>query len=224
MRQSSFPTVNSTVNTIEVSRVLRNTYLLLSVTLLFSAGCAWYAMSINAAPVGFFIMIVGMIGLSVLVQVTRNSAWGLLSIFAYTGFMGYVLGPILNFYIKGFSNGTELIVTALGATGSIFVCLSAYTLMTRKNFNYLGGVLAIGVLLAFLIGIGGMIFHLPMLQLAVSGAFAIISAGYILFTTSAIINGGERNYISATIMLYIAIFNLFVSLLNILGALSGNRN
>lgn len=224
MRQSGFPTANSSVNTIEVNSVLRNTYLLLSLTLLFSAGCAWYAMSINAAPVGFLLLIVGMIGLSFLVQATRNSAWGLVSIFAYTGFMGYVLGPILNFYIKGFSNGTELITTAFGATGSIFVCLSVYTLLTRKNFNYLGGVIAIGALLAFLAGIGGMLFHLPMLQLFVSGAFAIISAGYILFTTSAIIHGGERNYISATIMLYVAIFNLFVSLLNILGGLSGNRN
>lgn len=224
MRQSSFPTTNSAVNTIEVNRVLRNTYLLLSLTLLFSAGCAAYAMSINAAPVSIFVLLIGIFGLSFLVQATRNSGWGLLSIFAYTGFMGYVLGPILNYYIKGFSNGPELITTALGATGAIFVCLSAYTLMTRKNFSYLGGVLAIAALLAFLAGIGGMLFHLPMLQLAVSGAFAIISSGYILFTTSAIINGGERNYIMATIMLYVALFNLFISLLNILGALSGNRN
>lgn len=224
MRPFSFPVAQSTTDALAVNRVLRNTYLLLSLTLLFSAGTAWYAMSINARPVGFLVLLVGIFGLSFLVQATRNSAWGLLSIFAYTGFMGYVLGPILNFYIKGFHNGSEMVATAFGATAAIFVCLSAYTLLTRKNFSYLGGVLAIGALVAFLVGIGGALFHLAAIQLFVSAAFAIISSGYILFTTSSIIHGGERNYISATIMLYVALFNLFVSLLNILGFVSGGRN
>jgi modulator of FtsH protease len=224
MRQSGLPLIQTSENTIVENRVLRNTYLLLSVTLLFSAAMSWYAMSIDARPVGFIVLLAGMFGLYFLTIATRNSGWGILSIFAYTGFMGYVLGPMLSFYIKNFANGPQLIATALGATGVIFVGLSAYTLVTRKNFSYLGGVLAIGVLLAFIVGIGAMVFHLPMLQLVISGAFALISAGYILFMTSQIVHGGERNYIMATIVLYISIFNLFVSLLNILGALSGNRN
>jgi modulator of FtsH protease len=224
MRQTGSEVLQTVENTVEVNRVLRNTYLLLSLTLLFSAACSWYAMSINARPVGIFILLVGMFGLYFLTYATRKSGWGILSIFAYTGFMGYVLGPILNMYIKGFSNGPQIIITALGATGVVFVGLSAYTLISRKNFSYLGGAIAIGALLAFLVGIGAALFNLPMLQLMVSGAFALISAGYILFTTSSIINGGERNYILATVTLYVAIFNLFVSLLNILGALSGNRN
>ena len=155
---------------------------------------------------------------------TRNSGWGILSIFLFTGFMGYSIGPILNLYIKGFTNGAEIVTTALGATGVIFIGLSAYTLVSRKNFSYLGGFISIGILIAFIAGVGAAIFQLPMLQLLVSGAFALFSAGYILFTTSAIIHGGERNYIMATITLYVAIFNLFVSLLNILSFFGGNRN
>lgn len=224
MRQPNFSLAMTGSNTLEESRVLRNTYFLLSLTLLFSAGCAWFAMATNAKPLGIFVLLIGMFGLYFLTTATRNSGWGILSILAYTGFMGYTLGPILNMYIKHFSNGPQIIITALGATAVVFVGLSAYTLVSRKNFSFLGGIIAVGALLAFLVGIGAAIFHLPMLQLAVSGAFALISAGFILFTTSAIIHGGERNYIMATISLYIAIFNLFVSLLNILGALSGSRN
>lgn len=224
MRQTGLSTIQTATYSLEQNRVLRNTYFLLSLTLLFSAGSAWYAMSTNAQPMGFILLLAGMFGLYFLTIATRNSGWGILSIFAYTGFMGYALGPVLNMYIKGFSNGPQLITTALGATGVIFVTLSAFTLITRKNFSFLGGVIAIGALLAFMVGIGAALFHLPILQLCVSGAFALISAGYILYTTSAIIHGGERNYILATITLYVSIFNLFVSLLNILGALSGERN
>lgn len=224
MQHQGFSLSQPAVNSIEVNSVLRNTYILLSLTLLFSAGTAWLTMALNLPPVNIFLMIVGMFGLYFLTIATRKSAWGLLSIFAYTSFMGYTLGPILNLYIKGFSNGPELIATALGATGIIFVALSAYTLISRKNFSYLGGIIAIGALAAFVIGIGALLFQLPALQLVISGAFALISAAFILFTTSSIIHGGERNYIMATISLYIAIFNLFVSLLNILSFFGGNRN
>lgn len=224
MNNTEFSLSQPLVNSIEVNRVLRNTYFLLSLTLLFSAGAAWFAMSINAQPLNLFVLIVGMLGLSFLTMATRNSGWGILSIFLFTGFMGYSIGPILNLYIKGFTNGAEIVTTALGATGVIFIGLSAYTLVSRKNFSYLGGFISIGILIAFIAGVGAAIFQLPMLQLLVSGAFALFSAGYILFTTSAIIHGGERNYIMATITLYVAIFNLFVSLLNILSFFGGNRN
>ena len=205
----------------EANKVLKSTYFLLSLTLLFSASAAWYAMVSNAAPVGVFVLLIGMFGLYFLTIATRNSSWGLVSIFAYTGFMGYTLGPILNFYIKNFSNGPQMISTALGATAVIFIALSGYTLISRKNFSFLGGTIAVAALAAFLIGIGGMLFHMPLLQLLMSGAFALISAAYILYITSNIIHGGESNYIMATIMLYVSIFNLFISLLNIFAAFGG---
>jgi len=206
------------------NRVLRNTYLLLSLTLLFSAATAVYAMASNAAPIGILGLIIGMFGLYFLTVSLRNSGWGILAIFLYTGFMGYTLGPILNFYIHGFSHGAQIVGTALGATGFIFLGLSAYVLTTRKDFSYMGGFIAVAIMLAFMAGLGAFFFNMPLLQLVVSGAFAIISSAFILYTTSQIINNGERNYIMATISLYIAIFNLFVSLLRILSAFSGNRS
>jgi len=203
--------------------VLRNTYFLLSLTLLFSAATAAFAVA-TGARVGVVVMLVGMFGLLFLVTKLRNSAWGIAATFAFTGFMGYTLGPVLSNVMGSFSNGGHIIATALGGTGTIFLALSAYVLMSRKDFSYMGGFLFAAVTVAFLAGLGGAIFNIPMLQLVVSGAFALISSGLILFHTSQIINGGERNYIMATISLYIALFNLFVSLLSILSVFSGNRN
>lgn len=211
-------------SSLEINRVLRNTYLLLSLTLLFSAATAGYAIISHAAPINVFVLLIGMFGLYFLTTATRNSAWGILSIFLYTGFMGYVLGPVISFYLTSFSNGSQLVMTSLGATGIIFLGLSSYVLVSKKDFSYLGGFIAIAILAAFVIGIGAALFKMPMLQLIISGAFAVISSAYILFTTSQIINGGERNYIMATISLYIAIFNLFTSLLRILSFFAGNRD
>ncbi len=207
-----------------VNRVLRNTYFLLSLTLLFSVGTAVYATITQAPSLGIIGLLVGMFGLYFLTIWLRNSAWGLLAIFAYTGFMGYSLGPILNFYIHNFSNGTQIIMTSLGATGLIFMGLSAYVLTTRKDFSFLGGFITVAVITAFLMGLAGLIFQMPMLQLIISGAFAVISSAFILYTTSQIINDGERNYIMATISLYIAIFNLFLSLLRILSFFGGGNS
>jgi modulator of FtsH protease len=181
-------------------------------------------MSINAAPPNLVILLVGMFGLSMLTTALRNSPWGLLAIFAFTGFMGYTLGPILNMYLTTFTNGAELVVTSLGATGVIFLGLSAYVLATQKDFSYMGGMLFVASMVAFMAGIGAVIFHMPVLQLFVSGAFALISSGMILFQTSQIISGGERNYIMATVSLYVSLFNLFVSLLQILSVFSGRRD
>lgn len=204
--------------------VLRNTYFLLSLTLLFSAGTAYFAMATNARGPGMMLFIVGMFGLSFLVSALRNSGWGILAAFAFTGFMGYVLGPILNMFLHSYANGGQIIMTALGATGFIFLALSAYVLTTRKDFSYMGGFLFALIMVAFMVGIGAAIFNAPMLQLVVSGAFALLSSGLILFHTSQIIHGGEQNYIMATISIYVALFNLFTSLLNILGAFAGNRD
>lgn len=202
-------------------KVLRNTYMLLSMTFLFSAGTAYLAMVSGARPMNPFMMILGVYGLMFLTQYLRNSVWGLVSVFAFTGFMGYTLGPLLNFYMHGFSNGSQLVGTALGGTGMIFFALSAYALTTKKDFSFLGGFLFVGVMLAFLAMIAGIFFNIPGLQLAISAAFILISSGLILFQTSEIIHGGETNYISATVGLFVSIYNLFVSLLNILSAFSG---
>ncbi|CEK11158.1 Bax inhibitor-1/YccA family protein [Legionella hackeliae] len=203
------------------NKVLRNTYLLLGMTFLFSALTAYTAFAVNAKPLNPLLMIVGVYGLMFLTHALRNSALGLIAVFAFTGFLGYTLGPILNFYVSNFSNGHQLIGTALGGTGIIFFGLSGYALTTRKDFSYLGGFLFVGVMVALLAMIAGIFFQIPALQLVISAAFVLISSGLILFQTSEIIHGGETNYISATVSLFVSIYNLFVSLLNLLSAFSG---
>ena len=203
------------------NKVLRNTYLLLSMTFLFSALTAYLSYAYAVKPLNPLLMIVGVYGLMFLTQALRNSPLGLLSVFAFTGFLGYTLGPILNLYVANFSNGPQLIGTALGGTGVIFFGLSGYALTTRKDFSYLGGFLFVGVMVALLAMVAGIFFHTPALQLAISAAFVLISSGLILFQTSEIIHGGETNYISATVSLFVSIYNLFVSLLNLLSAFSG---
>ncbi len=209
---------------IEVNSVLRNTYLLLSLSLLVSAGAAWFAMVTNAAPMSFILLLAGIFGLPMLVTHFRNSPIGILATFAFTAFMGYSLGPILNMYIAALSNGGQIIMTSLGATGLIFLGLSFYAITSRKNYSYMGGFIFMGIMAAFVIGLMNMFFQIPMLSLFISGAFAVLSSAYILYTTSAIIHGGERNYVMATVTLFISIFNIFVNLLHILAMFAGNRD
>jgi len=204
------------------NKMLRNTYTLLSMTLLFSAATAGMAMIFNLPHPGMIITMVGYFGLLFLTSKFSNSSLGLVFVFALTGFMGLTLGPILNMYLNAFSNGHELIMTALGGTGVIFLGLSGYALTTRKDFSFLGGFLMVGVLVAFLAGIGAMFFAIPALSLAVSAMFILLMSGMILYQTSAMIHGGETNYILATVSLYISIYNLFLSLLQILAAFSGD--
>jgi len=204
------------------NKLLKNTYLLLSMTLLFSAVTAGAAMTLDLPHPGFMITLVGYFGLLFLTTKFRNSAWGLVFVFALTGFMGMTLGPILNLYIKAFSNGHELILMALGGTGVIFLGLSGYALTTKKDFSFMGGFLMVGILVAFLAGIGAMVFAIPALSLAVSAMFVLLMSGMILWQTSDMIHGGETNYIMATINLYVSIFNLFTSLLQILGVIGGD--
>lgn len=204
------------------NKLLRNTYMLLSMTLLFSALTAGVSMALNLPHPGMIITMVGYFGLLFLTTKFSNSAWGLVCVFALTGFMGLTLGPILNMYIENFSNGTELVMTALGGTGAIFLGLSAYALTTRKDFSFMGGFLMVGVLVAFLAGLGAMVFAIPALSLAVSAMFILLMSGMILYQTSDMIHGGETNYILATVSLYVSIYNLFLSLLQILGVFSGD--
>lgn len=207
---------------LSTNKVLRNTYMLLSMTLLFSAACAIFAVASNAPSLGWLTLL-GMLGLLFLTQALRNSVWGLVSIFAFTGFMGYTLGPLLNMILT-FSNGGAIIATAFASTGIIFLALSGYAIVTKKDFSYLGGFIFAAIIGAFILMIIGIFTQAPALFLIINAVFILISSGLILFETSMIIRGGETNYIMATITLYVSLYNLFVSLLQIFAAFSGNRD
>lgn len=207
---------------IETNSVIRNTYILLSMTLAFSAFTALAAMATGAPALPWYLVLGGYFGLLFLTNSLRNSVWGIASVFALTGFMGYTLGPLLSFYLTAFSNGSQLVAMAFGGTATIFLGLSAYALTTRKNFSFMGGFLMAGILVAFLAGLGALVFSMPGLSLAVSAMFILLMAGLILWQTSEMIHGGETNYIMATVTLYVAIFNLFTSLLHLLGVFGGD--
>ncbi len=209
------------VRGIEANKVLKNTYILLSATLLFSALTAGMSMAFGWPHPGMIITLVGYFGLLFLTSRFRNSALGLLFVFALTGFMGLTLGPIIGYYITAIPNGDQLVMTAMGGTGVIFLGLSGYALTTRKDFSFLGGILMAGILVAFLAGIGAAVFSIPALSLAVSAMFILLMSGMILWQTSEIVHGGETNYIMATVTLYISIYNLFLSLLQLLGIFGG---
>jgi len=203
--------------------VLRNTYLLLSLTILFSALTAWIAMAIQAPPMGLILSLVGMFGLLFLTTHLKNSVWGLLSVFAFTGFIGYMLGPIVGMFLKNYSNGGFLVLSALGTTGVTFLGLSMYALTTRKTFSVLGGFLTTGLLVVIVGSIANIFLKMPALYLAISVATSFIAAGLILFDTARIIHGGERNYIMATIALYLDIYMLFINLLNLFSIFGERR-
>ncbi len=205
---------------IEINRVLKNTYILLSMTLLFSALTAGLAMAMNFPPLGTIVTLVGYFGLLFLTSKFKNSFLGLVFVFALTGFMGLTLGPILSYYIQSLPGGSEIVMTALGGTGVIFIGLSAYVLVTQKDFSFIGGMLMAGILVAFLAMLVTLFYPMPALSLAISAIFILLMSGLILFQTSQIIHGGETNYILATVSLYVAIFNIFISLLHILGIFS----
>ena len=204
------------------NKVLRNTYMLLSLTLLFSAATAGAAMVLKLSHPGIIVTLLGYFGLLFLTSKFRGSGLGLLFVFGLTGFMGYTLGPILNAYI-GLPNGSQMVMTAMGATGIIFLALSAYVLTSRKDFSFMGGFLMVGVIVAFLAGLGAIFFEMPGLSLAVSAMFVLLMSGMILYETSNIIRGGETSYIMATVSLFVTIFNLFTSLLHLLGFSNSNE-
>ena len=206
---------------LSTNKVLRNTYGLLSMTLIFSAVCAGIAVKMNMPPMGMLITLAGYFGLLFLTTRFANSSMGLLFVFALTGFMGLTLGPIISMYLS-IPNGGQIVMTAMGGTGVIFLGLSGYVLTTRKDFSFMGGFLMVGILVAFLAGIGAFFFNMPGLSLAVSAMFVLLMSGLILYQTSEIIHGGETNYILATVTLFVSIYNLFLSLLHLLGAFSGD--
>ena len=219
--------ISATAPTLAMNRVLRNTYALLALTLLFSAFTAGLSMVFNWPYPGLVLTLVGYFGLLFLTSRFRDSGWGLLCVFALTGFMGITLGPILNYYLIAVHNGAQLVATALGMTGGIFLVLSGYVLTTRRDFSFMGGMLMVGILVAFLSGLGLVVASMFGMEvsgamLGISALFVLLMCGLILYQTSAIIHGGETNYIMATVTLYVSLYNLFTSLLHLLAAFGGD--
>ena len=203
------------------SRVLRNTYALLSMTLLFSASVAGISVALKLPSPGIIVTLVGYFGLLFLVYKQRNNIWALPAVFALTGFMGYTLGPMLSQTLS-LPGGGQIVTMALATTGITFLALSAYVLKTRRDFSFMGGFLFAGMIIAILAGLAAIFMQIPALGLAVSAMVALLSAGLILYETSRIVNGGETNYVLATVGLYVSIFNLFTSLMSLFGFGAGD--
>lgn len=201
-------------------KVLRNTYFLLALTLAFSAVVAIMSMSLNLPRLPWWGMLVGFYGLLFLTHSTANSAAGIASVFALTGFLGYSLGPILNAYI---SHGLgDVVALSLGSTATVFFACSMYVLTTKRDMSFLSGMM-MALFVVLIVGIiASLFFTIPALNLAISALFIVFSSGAILLATSNIIHGGETNYIRATVDLYVSLYNLFVSFLNIFGVLGND--
>jgi modulator of FtsH protease len=217
-----YPATGQSSHSLEVQRVLRNTYALLAMTLIFSASVAAAAVTWKWPSPGLVLTLIGYFGLLFAIHRLQNSAWALPLVFGLTGFMGYTLGPILTHYMS-VPGGAQTVSMALGATGVTFMALSAYALTSRKDFSFMGSFLFMGMIIAMLAGLAAIFFEIPALSLAVSAMVALLSAGLILFETSQIVNGGERNYVMATVSLFVSVFNLFTSLLALFG-IGGNSD
>ena len=204
-----------------VQRVLRNTYALLSMTLLFSAGIAAASVALQWQAPGLAMTLVGVFGLLFAVHKLKNSAWAIAAVFALTGFMGWTLGPLLARTLA-LPGGGEIVTMALGATGATFLALSAWALRSKRDFSVMGGLLFAGMVIALLAGLAAVFLEIPALGLAVSAMVALLAAGAILFETHRIVSGGETNYVLATVGLYVSIFNLFTSLLQLFGVGGGD--
>ena len=207
---------------LSTNKVLRNTYFLLSLTLLVSAVVAGIAMVMHLPRVHWIVTLVGFYGLMFLTERNRDSSLGLVFVFALTGFMGYTLGPILNMYMGAGMGDT--VVTALGGTALTFFGCSIYALTTKRDLSFLNGMLMAGFIAILVVMVANIFLKMPMLSLAISGMFVLFSSAAILLTTQSIVRGGETNYISATVTLYVSIYNLFLSLLQILGVVNSNDN
>lgn len=201
---------------IEINKVLKNTYMLLSMTLAFSAVTAGVSMSMGLSHMAALVMTLAAFGVMFIVNKKAEQASGIYWIFAFTGLMGASLGPMLSHY-AAMPNGGSMIMQALGGTALIFFALSGYALTSKKDFSFMGGFLMVGLIVVIIAGIANMFFQIPALSLAMSAAIIMIMSGLILFDTSRIINGGERNYIRATMSLYLNVYNIFTSLLHLLG-------
>jgi modulator of FtsH protease len=212
----STPLRSSSVIDISAHRVLRNTYMLLSLCLAFAALTAGASAALGLPHPGFLITLVGYFGLLFLVTKFRDRGLGVALVFALTGFMGYTLGPIISYYLK-MPNGTMTVMMALGGTAAIFLGLSAYALVTKRDLSFMGGFLTVGILVAFLASLAAVFLNIPALSLTISAVFVLLMSGLIMYETNNIVRGGETNYVMATVSLFVALFNLFTSLLHLLG-------
>jgi modulator of FtsH protease len=206
---------------LSTNKVLKNTYMLLGMTLMFSALTAGVSMAMGLPQGAAMILMLVGFGLLFVVHRMADSSKGLVAIFAFTGVMGASLGPLLNYY-AAMPGGPALVMQALGGTAVVFFGLSAYALSSRKDFSYMGGFLMVGLIVAVVAMIANIFLNIPALSLAISAAVVMIMSGLILFDTSRIINGGETNYIRATVSLYLSIYNIFIHLLSLLTAFSGD--
>ncbi|MCH2257857.1 MAG: Bax inhibitor-1/YccA family protein [Alteromonas sp.] len=220
MDQRSMYSSASQPSVLQTNKVLRNTYMLLAMTLAFSAVCAGIAMAVGISPMMSLVMTIGAFVTLFVVQKKADSASGIYWVFAFTGLMGASLGYTLNFYLG--VAGPGLIMEALGATALVFFALSGYALTTKKDFSFMGGFLVVGLVVVLVAAIANIFFAVPAVSLAISAAIVFIMSGFILFDTSRIIHGGETNYIRATVSLYLNIYNLFTSILHLLGAFGGD--
>tara|TARA_R110001592_G_scaffold363036_1_gene679407 strand:- start:18875 stop:19552 length:678 start_codon:yes stop_codon:yes gene_type:complete len=223
MQEKSLYNMNSAgiESAISTNKVLKNTYMLLGMTLLFSAVTAGISMAVGLGQGAALILMLVGFGLLFVVHKTADTSKGLLAIFAFTGVMGASIGPMLSYYLA-MPNGPSLVMQALGGTAIVFFGLSAYALTTRKDFSYMGGFLMVGLLVAVVAMIANIFLAIPALSLTISAAVVMIMSGLILFDTSRIVNGGETNYIRATVSLYLNIYNLFIHLLSLLSVFSGD--
>jgi modulator of FtsH protease len=218
--QSTSPVTRTADSILSTNRVLRNTYALLSVTLLFSAVMAAISMAIAPPRMVAMVCTFGALGVMwFLLPKFENSAAGIGVVFLFTGLLGFGLGPMLNHYV-GLPGGASIVATAMGGTGVIFLCHSAYVLKTKKSFDFMGGMLMVGFIVVIGAAVLNIFLQIPALSMAVSGGIILLMSGFILFDTGRIINGGETNYIRATTSMFLSIFNLFTSLLHILGIMS----
>ncbi|TQV86496.1 Bax inhibitor-1/YccA family protein [Aliikangiella coralliicola] len=225
--QSNSPVIERTRGqSIEVNKVLKNTYLLLSATLLFSGAMAGVAMALNVGFIPFWAYLIGLFGMTFLIHKTANSAMGIVMTFVFTGFLGFYAGPIINYYVS--TGGANIVVQALAGTGLIFFALSGYVLKTKKDFTFMRGFLFTGVTVVFFaiifyyIGSAFFGLHISGFSLAISAICVILMSAFILYDTSSIIRGEETNYVLATVSMYMNIYVLFMHLLNLLSALSGD--
>ncbi|CAM4410442.1 Bax inhibitor-1/YccA family protein [Vibrio astriarenae] len=218
MNNPMFSRTATQESALQTNKVLRNTYALLSMTLLWSAVVAAFSMAMNLPRPGLILMLVGFYGLLFLTEKNRNNSMGLVFTFLFTGFLGYTTGPILSMYI-GAGMG-DVVLTALGGTALAFMGASAYALTTKRDLSFLNGMLMAGFVVLLVGMVANIFLQMPMLYLAMSAMFILFSTGVILLTTQSIIRGGETNYISATVSLYVSLYNIFISLLSILGVMN----
>lgn len=224
-RMSNYEVIEGQSTRLEASdsarKVLRNTYALLSVTLAFSAVVAGISMSLGLPHPGIIVTLIGFYGLLFAVHKFQNSGAGVVLVFALTGFMGYTLGPILSAYLS-LPNGGQTIMLAMGGTAAVFLTLSAIALNAKRDFSGMSSFLMVGMVVVVLAMLANIFFQMPALSLAISAAMVLLMSGMILYETNNIVRGGETNYVLATVSLFVSIYNLFLSLLQLLGVFNGD--